>query len=120
MSKRSRNKSRGYTTASRRHRLTYRYVYPTSLLDYEDNRRYNPERNRRLRRFALLNARRISPAVTYSSWASMVPRFELPKQVVVCVRRKTRREVLFARGGAGRRKMRKPHLSPDSNVQCRR
>lgn len=39
-------------------------------------------------------------------------------KTVVCAKRKVRREVMFARGGAGSRKMRKGSKSLTSGVKC--
>lgn len=50
---------------------------------------------------------------------SPVVRFEAPKKVLVCIRRKQRREVLHAKGIAGRRGLRMPRRSPYSSVSCR-
>lgn len=90
------------------------------LRQYEDRRLYHPDRRRLLR-----------PAVTFSgsnyalrsspSKSRRVPfgvGFVAPRRVVVCVRRKQRREVLFAVGGAGSRKMRRPRRNEYSNVRC--
>lgn len=44
--------------------------------------------------------------------------FASPSTVMICVRRKIRRAVMFAAGGAGRAKMRKPRRNQHSNVRC--
>lgn len=44
--------------------------------------------------------------------------FDVPKQVLLCVRRKRRKEVLFATGGAGKPNKRKPRRNKYSNVRC--
>lgn len=46
-------------------------------------------------------------------------RFQSPQEVVICARRKTRREVLAARGRFGR-KTRPPRRSIYSSISCRR
>lgn len=45
--------------------------------------------------------------------------FQEPSRTVMCIRRKERREVLFAKGGAGSRRMRPPKRTPWSNISCR-
>lgn len=44
--------------------------------------------------------------------------FVSPSKVLVCVRRKIRREVMFAKGGAGSRRMSRPRRSYYSDVRC--
>lgn len=44
--------------------------------------------------------------------------FHTPAKVVICIRRAMRRRVMFAAGGAGRRKMRRGRRGPFSNVRC--
>lgn len=46
--------------------------------------------------------------------------FALPREVVVCARRKSRRETLFARNRAGRRGQRRPVWNEFSRISCRR
>lgn len=53
-------------------------------------------------------SRRLSPAVKFSN----------PHKVLVCVRRKIRKQILFAKGGAGSRRMRKPVYNYYSSVRC--
>lgn len=46
--------------------------------------------------------------------------FHSPRKVMVCVRRKERREVLFAKGvGGSRQRKRKPKWSEYSSIACR-
>ena len=44
--------------------------------------------------------------------------FHAPRKVMICVRRHRRREVLFARGVAGSRGIRRRRLNEWSNVKC--
>lgn len=44
--------------------------------------------------------------------------FDIPQEVLVCVRRKKRKQVLFATGGAGKKNKRKPRRNQHSNVRC--
>lgn len=61
------------------------------------------------------------PAPIHQPWQRVgnnpVGRFTAPDTVSVCVRRKTRREVLFASGRGGRNK-RKRHYNQNSKVRC--
>jgi hypothetical protein len=45
--------------------------------------------------------------------------FTQPKTVMVCVRRKTRRNVLFAKGFNGRKHLRKGRLNANSRIKCK-
>lgn len=45
--------------------------------------------------------------------------FQEPANVVVCVRRQRRKEVLFATGGAGKRSKRPPRRNAFSSISCR-
>lgn len=56
------------------------------------------------------------PADLY--WPSTEIGYHKPDQVVTCVRRQQRREVLHAKGKAGGKVRRNPR-SPKSNVRCR-
>lgn len=58
-----------------------------------------------------------APAVTSNRWAPEAFRFAQPDNTLVCIRRKSRREVLFAkrkRGRGGSRRRRTPY----SDVRC--
>lgn len=61
---------------------------------------------------------RFGPKI-YSQTKAIVA-FEEPERVAVCVRRKARREVLFAKKRAGRGGMRKPRRTWLSKISCRR
>lgn len=64
--------------------------------------------------------RRFRPAVTYSSSPGNIPigiGFARPDTVAICVRRKVRREVLFAKNKSGGRH-RRPRRNYWSSVKC--
>lgn len=61
---------------------------------------------------------RFGPKI-YSQTKAVVA-FQEPERVAVCVRRKARREVLFAKKRAGRGGMRKPRRTWLSKISCRR
>lgn len=46
--------------------------------------------------------------------------FRVPEAVLICVRRKRRKEVIHALGVAGARGLRKPRRSEFSEISCRR
>lgn len=46
--------------------------------------------------------------------------FSRPQEVSLCVRRRTRREVMHATGRAGRRGQKRAKWKPDSRISCRR
>lgn len=91
-----------------------------SLSEYEDRRIWSPRVVSRAtsyppsRRFSGAPARLRAPL--HSPQATIA--FEAPKRVLVCVRRKIRREVIHARGVAGRR-VRKGRKGPYSSIHCR-
>lgn len=107
----------------------------TSLRLYEDRRLWHPEgryaparsfsRSRhRLREVApsrVSEARRSRSVSNMSSLPVHRIGFERPERVLICVRRKMRREVLFARRKTGRGvKRRRPRFNWYSKISCRR
>jgi len=103
---------------------------------YEDRRRYDPEgRERSLRRFdgqrprvsiarnpkvrpTRINHRRERLPGVWSQLPAGV-RFENPEQVLVCARRKIRREVLHALRKSGKRGQKRPRITWKSKVHCK-
>lgn len=121
--------------------LRKRYV-SQSPFDYQaiqDRRRFNPEgddvgvrvfkenrseaiveryRRRRVRKQTRVG--RVDSSVR-SMWpVQSFKAFAEPEAVTVCVRRKQRREVIFASGRGGRRGQRPPRFNWRSKIQCRR
>lgn len=106
---------RGYVTEAPRRRDHLRLV--------EDRRYFHP-----------MGPARPASAFTRSSSRVVVPKwstvgaagvtaklaFNSPSSVLVCVRRKSRREVLFAKGKGGRRGQRRPKRNIWSSIKCRR
>lgn len=107
------------------------------LFAVQDLRTYHPERDHRKRLTVLGVPSKVRIAAVESvrhpqpkskinkraaNWPPALPsaiEFQAPKRVLVCVRRKARREVLHALGGAGGR-VKRPRRNRDSNVICRR
>lgn len=95
---------------------------PVNLSLFEDRRTYHPERAARpafslprmASRLVAREARGRSGRQTKAPVA-----FADPNRVLVCVRRKRRKEVLHARGIAGSRGFRRPRRSFYSEVSCR-
>lgn len=99
------------------------------LQEIEDRREFHPERAdrpalslfgrpHRLTEHKVVH-RRARPVLLKRS--SMPPQpigFVNPQQVVVCVRRKQRKEVLFALGKTGRGARRKPRRTWRSEISC--
>lgn len=101
-----------------------------------DDRTWHPDRRRPLRtvsgtrilplspspmaRAKLAGSRQNTTSNATRDMAGLSPflSFRAPKKVVLCVRRKQRREVMFAVGGAGTRKMRRPTRTFWSEVRC--
>lgn len=107
------------------------------LRQIEDRRFFHPEgfrapaqtiRSRRSRSLVVSQpSRRALQSATRSTMRSWLPgtlpsgiRFQAPEDVVICVRRSIRREVLHAFRKTGRRGQRKPRFSFHSKIKCRR
>lgn len=110
----------------------------TSLTDFEDRRQWHPERAQRPA-ISFSRARHrlealAQPAVlkspgknrdafahlrSFSSVPSQV-RFARSKEILICVRRNIRKEVLHAFKKSGRRGQKKPTYSWYSKIKCRR
>lgn len=97
------------------------------LVELEDNRTYHPSGRNRAPRFAArLTARNRQPS-RYQAKVGFRPRsqtkaviaFADPDQVVLCVRRKERREVLFAKRRHGRGGRRPRRRTWKSQISCR-
>lgn len=90
---------------------------------YEDRRLYHPLRRnappRALRRASLQLVAREPRSSRYRGTAAPIS-FREPRDVFVCARRQERREVIHARGIAGRRNLRKPRRTALSNINCKR
>lgn len=95
------------------------------LTSFEDRRSYHPEGDfRPARGFRLFRHRvnvpsraRFSPQKFLSPSATV---FNAPQEVLVCVRRSVRREVLHALGRTGKVGQGRPHRNWLSSVSCRR
>lgn len=125
MSRRRHKGGRGISiTASRRRRL-----YPFHLdnlgflpvmssdLSYGDRRRYHPSSNPP---FSTLGGHLIYPTVSYPRETQRNESFRysytLPTSAMLCVRRKVRREVLFASGRVSYSK--RPKFTDSSSIHC--
>lgn len=80
---------------------------------FEDQRRFVPASSRRV-----TSTVRGRPAAVRRLGMSQRLEFVAPARVVTCVRRKIRRQVMFARGGAGSRRMRRPRYNSRSTIRC--
>lgn len=98
---------------------SYLPVVQSPLTEVEDDRTFYPDSaSRPLRRLSSKPVRRM--AVAASPLAQYLPAGITPParaQVILCIRRKARRQVLFAKGhgGGGHRK---PRLTSKSNIWC--
>jgi len=102
--------------------LLHRSPVLSSLGEWEDRRAFNansPLRNHitfRSRSSADIVANKPTPVRQVSR-----PAFRDPQDVVVCVRRKQRKEILHALGRTGRGARRaRPRLTASSHISCRR
>lgn len=85
----------------------------------EDRRLFHPESFYRPARTLSGNRPRIVAGSSHSLFS--MPhgvRFDVPAKTVICVRRKRRKEVLFAKGKAGAGRKRPPRRNWYSNVRC--
>ena len=89
------------------------------LTNYEDRRAYHPISRAFRPAFSIPRAARIIRAVEpkaprlWSAQTKSTLAFAEPRRVLVCLRRQVRKEVLLAlgKGGGGKRKPRRNHLS---------
>jgi len=107
------------------------FAYPRSGLNLtilEDRRTFDPEqdfrpargfRQPRHRLVVRPNTHRAAGLQRPLSLPSQIS-FRLPQNVLVCVRRQRRKEVLHAIGKAGRVGQRSPRRNPYSEISCRR
>lgn len=99
-----------------------RHLQPLNLID--DRRSYHPEPATRPARLFSGAVASVKATITpkHVSGKSRVPvqiAFTAPDQTLVCVRRKTRKQVLFAKRKTGKAGQRKPKRNMWSNVRCR-
>lgn len=133
MSKRSNRKRDSNAISSPRLRFSkkpqYQWVSPKkNLRVYEDRRSFHPQgksapaRSFSSTRHRLKVAQTYIPGPTYTqSLFSTLPvaiGFQQPKDVLVCVRRKERREVMFALKKAGKSGQQTRKLSEYSGIRC--
>ncbi|QXP08043.1 MAG: hypothetical protein [Arizlama microvirus] len=107
----------------------------SSLLEYEDRRTWHPEGSARpARSFSSSRHRLVVQNVTpkklfaknVDNFAFLrkfpdqkaVIAFQAPRRVLLCVRRRIRREVLHAFGKAGKVGQRRPRFSEYSKIKC--
>lgn len=91
------------------------------LVEVEDRRTSFPAVYRPAKRFvgyARLSMPAVVPPRSRRRFSHVV-KFQDPSGVLICVRRKVRREVLHAKGRAGGR-VRRPRRNEWSNISCRR
>lgn len=90
------------------------YTAQTDFTDVDDGRRYNPTNTRRPPK----SVTGASSAYNYKSLTPLRVAFQQPEKVIVCIRRKIRKEVLHAlkltrKNGGGARKR-----TPLSDIHC--
>lgn len=100
---------------------------------FEDRREWHPDGpDRAAKRFSgsrrplrlvdrkMSNPDRFAHLRKFPSQTKAIVAFSEPSDVVVCVRRSIRREVMHATGKAGRRGQKKPKFNALSKISCRR
>jgi len=130
MSKKSnRNGRRGNTLSTANRRLpTLSPSNPWAMSDYsllsevEDRRTYHPDGPVRSPRDVrgLRVSTSAAPRPPKDPWAATPSRvaFSVPQEVLVCVRRKQRKEVLHALNKTGKSGQKRPHRNYFSDIQC--
>lgn len=115
--------------------ISFRHLYSSPLTIFEDRRSFHPEG--RVRPAASFNRSRHRLSLVASPPASHIRRgytklpslwdatkarigFDVPDKVLVCVRRKMRREVLHAFRKTGKRGQRSPRFNFFSKISCRK
>lgn len=99
--------------------------YRRSVLDrgVEDRRMFHPLREIRSPRSVVGGSTTLKPRFTPASKASLMPDsglgFFAPQKVMLCVRRRVRREVLHAKKIAGGRGFRAPRFNFWSTISCK-
>lgn len=94
---------------------------PQTLASLPDNRRYYPRRFRSMRPSLTIRGERAAIKNRITRNLHVQSSFDLPREVVTCVRRSQRKEVLFATRRAGRGKRnynRHVRRTRDSKVRC--
>lgn len=123
-----RSPERGLNIPTAKPRLLPAYkIRPLDLRVFEDRRLYAPNLNKwpkRIIRRATLPARIIERprdprrVLAKTSISRLGMEFHAPKRVVLCVRRKQRREVIIALKHAGKGARSRKHRNEWSNVKC--
>jgi len=90
------------------------------LSQTEDRRTFHPDGPSRpaRSRFQTFHRLQATPAVDKTAFWSNGVAFKAPKDVLVCVRRKMRKEVLHAINNAGKRGQKAPRRSEYSDIHC--
>lgn len=122
---------REYTKPKPAYRPIVTHTAPKALTPIEDRRTYHPQGKARPARSLNKSQHRLAIATSKPAHVRSAKRsvgqarlphavqFEAPKQVLVCIRRKARKEVLFALRKTGKGARAKRHRqSYYSNVRC--
>lgn len=97
-------------------------VKPTqlNLFEIEDRRTYHPKAEKRAAR-SFTRAQHqlvVAPSTPKVAYPSAQVAFQAPDNVLVCVRRQRRKEVLHALQKAGKRGQKRPRRSYYSSIKC--
>lgn len=129
--KSSKSGGRGHSPTASLVRLPRLAVSPVNLALFEDRRSFHPAGPYRPAFSLPRSAARVvgSTGITRSALNGAKARtlsphtltFQAPDRVVLCVRRKRRKEVLFAKGvGGSKKRQRKPRRNYWSSISCKR
>lgn len=94
-------------------------VSPVDLSIFEDRRTFHPAGPFRPVFAAPKSAAAVRPKQPSPGMRSVGFRFAAPERVVICSRRSTRKEVLFAMRKAGKTGQRKPKRNYWSSISCK-
>lgn len=98
---------------------------PLKLIEIEDRRTFHPDEHRTARTFRnaghLLDARTPTPQMLarHPNRVAQGLAFQAPRELLVCHRRKTRREVIHALNKAGKVGQKRPRRSFFSDISCK-
>lgn len=128
MAKSSRRSGRDPSPIARALALPRSFYAPVNLALFSDLRTFHPDPfrpapafRRSAARVVVARPKRVRSGVRIS--AGTIPHqltFAAPDKVILCVRRKRRKQVMFAKGKAGKRGQRKPRRNYWSSISCNR
>lgn len=95
------------------------------LQDFEDRRRWTPEKSRPVKlvtgaRARLTEVKHLIKSAPSLHQIKTYIAFQTPLKTLICIRRKIRKQVMFAKKKAGRSGQKRPHYNEFSSISCRK